>query len=173
LATIRWQEIIAVQSIPAIGTHRLEAPTEIIEGAILTSSKAITFQVRFASSRGAKRSLPGLGGTARFCGRPSRLQIAEKTIQHPKFTTRGRHIVDNMSAQYYDVSSESLPRTSMVARHFGLPGGSVFARSETIARISAIRANPNPCSAACPGDPQGGHLEPEHTQAQIFLQLCG
>jgi DNA polymerase elongation subunit (family B) len=55
--------------------------------------------------------------------RPSRLQIAEKTIDYPKFTLDGRHFVDTfLLAQYYDVGMRSLAgfdRTE-VARHFEL-----------------------------------------------------
>src|SRR5881227_376002 len=55
--------------------------------------------------------------------RPSRLQIAEKTIDYPKFTVGGRHFVDTfLLAQYYDVGMRSLAgfeRTD-VARHFAL-----------------------------------------------------
>src|SRR5499427_5092501 len=55
--------------------------------------------------------------------RPSRLQIAEKTIDYPKFTIVGRHFVDTfLLAQFYDVGMRSLAgfeRTD-VARHFDL-----------------------------------------------------
>jgi len=55
--------------------------------------------------------------------RPSRLQIAEKTIDYPKFTIDGRHFIDTfLLAQFYDVGMRSLSgfeRTD-VARHFGL-----------------------------------------------------
>src|SRR5207245_5524239 len=54
--------------------------------------------------------------------RPARLQIAEKTIDYPKFTIDGRHFVDTfLLAQFYDVGMRSLAgfeRTD-VARHFG------------------------------------------------------
>src|SRR5215471_18385714 len=55
--------------------------------------------------------------------RPSRLQIAEKTIDYPKFTIDGRHFVDTfLLAQYYDVGMRSLAgfERSDVARHFDL-----------------------------------------------------
>jgi DNA polymerase, archaea type len=55
--------------------------------------------------------------------RPSRLQIAEKTIDYPKFTVGGRHIVDTfLLAQFYDVGMRSLAgfERSDVARHFDL-----------------------------------------------------
>jgi DNA polymerase, archaea type len=55
--------------------------------------------------------------------RPSRLQIAEKTIDYPKFTVGGLHFVDTfLLAQFYDVGMRSLAgfeRTD-VARHFDL-----------------------------------------------------
>src|SRR5262249_34989488 len=56
---------------------------------------------------------------------PSRLQIAEKTIDYPKFTIGGRHFVDTfLLAQFYDVGMRVLAgfeRTD-VARHFDLCG---------------------------------------------------
>jgi DNA polymerase, archaea type len=65
--------------------------------------------------------------------RPSRLQIAEKTIDYPKFTVGGRHFVDTfLLAQFYDVGVRSLAgfeRTD-VARHFDLCG------SEQISALS-------------------------------------
>src|SRR5262249_48738620 len=55
--------------------------------------------------------------------RPSRLQIAEKTIDYPKFTVGGRHFVDTfLLAQFYDVGMRSLTgfERADVARHFDL-----------------------------------------------------
>jgi DNA polymerase elongation subunit (family B) len=55
--------------------------------------------------------------------RPSRLQIAEKTIDYPKFTVDGRHFVDTfLLAQFYDVGMRSLTgfERADVARHFDL-----------------------------------------------------
>jgi DNA polymerase I len=55
--------------------------------------------------------------------RPSRLQIAEKTIDYPKFAVGGRHFVDTfLLAQFYDVGMRSLAgfERSDVARHFDL-----------------------------------------------------
>jgi DNA polymerase, archaea type len=57
--------------------------------------------------------------------RPSRLQIAEKTIDYPKFTVGGRHFVDTfLLAQFYDVGMRSLAGFERmdVARHFDLCG---------------------------------------------------
>ncbi len=55
--------------------------------------------------------------------RPSRLQIAEKTIDYPKFTVGGRHFVDTfLLAQFYDIGMRSLAgfERADVARHFDL-----------------------------------------------------
>ena len=52
--------------------------------------------------------------------RPSRLQIAEKTIDYPKFTVGGRHFVDTfLLAQFYDIGMRSLAgfERADVARH--------------------------------------------------------
>ncbi|HAK06372.1 MAG TPA: DNA polymerase II [Spartobacteria bacterium] len=54
--------------------------------------------------------------------RPSRLQIAEKTIDYPKFAIDGRHFVDTfLLAQFYDVGMRTLSsfERADVARHFG------------------------------------------------------
>src|SRR4030095_366094 len=53
---------------------------------------------------------------------PSRLQIAEKTIDYPKFVAECRHFVDTfLLAQFYDVGMRSLVGFERldVARHFG------------------------------------------------------
>src|SRR5207253_49990 len=55
--------------------------------------------------------------------RPSRLQIAEKTIDYPKFALDGRHFVDTfLLAQFYDVGMRTLTgfERAEVARHFAL-----------------------------------------------------
>src|SRR5207237_1931429 len=54
--------------------------------------------------------------------RPSRLQIAEKTIDYPKFQVDGRHFVDTfLLTQFYDVGLRTLSgfERSDVAQHFG------------------------------------------------------
>src|SRR4029077_7717931 len=65
--------------------------------------------------------------------RPSRLQIAEKTIDYPKFQLDGRHFVDTfLLAQFYDVGVRSLTgfERADVARHFG------FCDSEEISGLT-------------------------------------
>src|SRR6202043_40733 len=65
--------------------------------------------------------------------RPSRLQIAEKTIDYPKFAIDGRHFVDTfLLAQFYDVGLRTLTgfERGDVARHFG------FCDSEEISGLT-------------------------------------
>ncbi len=50
----------------------------------------------------------GRDGSA-LTSRSSRLQIAEKTIQYPRFACHGRHLVDTwVLAQYYDIGTREL-----------------------------------------------------------------
>jgi len=55
--------------------------------------------------------------------RQSRVQIAERTIQYPKYEIHGRHIVDTfLLSVFYDVSSRELEGFELdeVAAHFGV-----------------------------------------------------
>ena len=55
--------------------------------------------------------------------RQSRMQIAERTIQYPKYEIHGRHVVDTfLLSVFYDVSSRELEGFELeeVAEHFGL-----------------------------------------------------
>jgi DNA polymerase elongation subunit (family B) len=56
-------------------------------------------------------------------GRPSRLQVAERTIGYRRYEAPGRHIVDTwMLAQLHDVGMRDLPGYGLkqIARHLGL-----------------------------------------------------
>ncbi len=93
---------------------------DVIEG-----HNIFKFDLPYLSARGKKLKVKLAwgrdGSPLKF--RSSRLQIAEKVIQYPKFLVRGRHIVDTwLLAQYYDVSSRELENFGLksVARHFGV-----------------------------------------------------
>ena len=92
---------------------------DVIEGHNLFRSD-LPYLVARAKKLKTKLDWGRSGGFLR--SRPSRLQIAEKTIDYPKFTIDGRHFVDTfLLAQFYDVAMRSLAgfeRTD-VARHFG------------------------------------------------------
>jgi DNA polymerase I len=75
-----------------------------------------------ARARNAKTKLDWGRSGGFLRSRPSRLQIAEKTIDYPKFTIDGRHFVDTfLLAQFYDVGMRTLSGFERVnvARHFG------------------------------------------------------
>src|SRR5216110_328560 len=96
-----------------------ERDTDVIEGHDLFRFD-LPYLVARAKKLKTKLDWGRSGGFLR--SRPSRLQIAEKTIDYPKFTIDGRHFVDTfLLAQFYDVGMRSLAgfeRTD-VARHFG------------------------------------------------------
>src|SRR5437762_822875 len=97
-----------------------ERDPDVIEGHNLFRSD-LPYLVTRAKKLKTKLDWGRSGGFLR--SRPSRLQIAEKTIDYPKFTVGGRHFVDTfLLAQFYDVGMRSLAgfeRTD-VARHFDL-----------------------------------------------------
>src|SRR6266705_2390857 len=97
-----------------------ERDPDVIEGHNLFRSD-LPYLVSRAQK--AKTKLDWGRGDGFLRSRPSRLQIAEKTIDYPKFTIDGRHFVDTfLLAQFYDVGMRSLAgfeRTD-VARHFDL-----------------------------------------------------
>ena len=124
-----WEEIFVVEP-DSVESERaaLERLTEIIQTRdpdVIEGHNLFKFALPFLVARAKRlkvRLAWGREGSA-LASRPSRLQIAEKTIQYPKFTVRGRHIVDTwVLAQYYDVSSRELESFGLksVTRHFGI-----------------------------------------------------
>src|SRR5262249_53410640 len=97
-----------------------ERDPDVIEGHDLFRAH-LPYLVTRAKKLKTKLDWGRSGGFLR--SRPSRLQVAEKTIDYPKFTIDGRHFVDTfLLAQFYDVGMRSLAgfeRTD-VARHFNL-----------------------------------------------------
>jgi len=125
-----WEELIIVDPSDAeesehAAIKRLtalikERDPDVIEGHNLFRSD-LPYLVARAKKLKTKLDWGRSGGFLR--SRPSRLQIAEKTIDYPKFTIDGRHFVDTfLLAQFYDVGMRSLAvfERSDVARHFEL-----------------------------------------------------
>src|SRR5436190_13746740 len=124
-----WEELIVVdpnniEEFECAALKRLtslikERDPDVIEGHNLFRFD-LPYLVDRAKKLKTKLDWGRSGGFLR--SRPSRLQIAEKTIDYPKFTIDGRHFVDTfLLAQFYDVGMRSLAgfeRTD-VARHFG------------------------------------------------------
>src|SRR5216117_299792 len=125
-----WEEWISidpsnVEESERNALNRLTALIKERDPAVIEGHNLFRFDLPFLVAR-AKKTKTKLdwgrsGGFLR--SRPSRLQIAEKTIDYPKFTIDGRHFVDTfLLAQFYDVGMRSLAgfeRTD-VARHFDL-----------------------------------------------------
>src|SRR5947207_137560 len=125
-----WEELIIVDpkklpesehaAIKRLTTLIKQRDPDVIEGHNLFRSD-LPYLVARAKKLKTKLDWGRSGGFLR--SRPSRLQIAEKTIDYPKFTIDGRHFVDTfLLAQFYDVGMRSLAgfeRTD-VARHFDL-----------------------------------------------------
>ena len=125
-----WEELIIVdpnnvEESESNALRRLtalikERDPDVIEGHNLFRSD-LPYLVTRAKKLKTKLDWGRSGGFLR--SRPSRLQIAEKTIDYPKFTVGGRHFVDTfLLAQFYDVGMRSLAgfERSDVARHFDL-----------------------------------------------------
>lgn len=125
-----WEELIevnpdAIEESEHAALKRLtslikERDPDVIEGHNLFKSD-LPWLVARARKAKTKLDWGRSGGFLR--SRPSRLQIAEKTIDYPKFTVDGRHFVDTfLLAQFYDVGMRTLDgfERSDVAQHFGL-----------------------------------------------------
>ncbi len=125
-----WEELLIVdpnyveeserEAIRRLTSLIKERDPDVIEGHNL-----FRFDLPYLVSRAkkAKTKLDWGRADGFLRSRPSRLQIAEKTIDYPKFTVGGRHVVDTfLLAQFYDVGMRSLAgfeRTD-VAQHFDL-----------------------------------------------------
>jgi DNA polymerase, archaea type len=124
-----WEELIVVdpRNVEESERNALKRLTSLIKERdpdVIEGHNLFRFDLPYLVSR-AKQAKTKLdwgraGGFLR--SRPSRLQIAEKTIDYPKFTIDGRHFVDTfLLAQFYDVGMRSLVGFERldVARHFG------------------------------------------------------
>jgi DNA polymerase elongation subunit (family B) len=124
-----WEELIVIDpnNVEESERNALKRLTSLIKERdpdVIEGHNLFRFDLPYLVSR-AKKAKTKLdwgraGGFLR--SRPSRLQIAEKTIDYPKFTIDGRHFVDTfLLAQFYDVGMRSLVGFERldVARHFG------------------------------------------------------
>src|SRR5689334_21264150 len=135
-----WEEIIVVDpknlpdsehaAIKRLTSLIQERDPDVIEGHDLFRVH-LPYLVARAKKLKTKLDWGRSGGFLR--SRPSRLQIAEKTIDYPKFAIEGRHFVDTfLLAQFYDVGLRTLSgfERSDVAGHFG------FCDSDEISSLS-------------------------------------
>ena len=131
-----WEELIVVDPANAEESERAalkrvtalikERDPDVIEGHNLFRSDLPLLVVRARKAK-VKLDWGRSGGFLR--SRPSRLQIAEKTIDYPKFSVDGRHFVDTfLLAHFYDVGMRSLSGFERidVAQHFSLCDSAEF-----------------------------------------------
>ena len=124
-----WEDVLIVdpKNVEESETGALKKLTNLIKERdpdVIEGHNLFRFDLPYLVAR-AKKTKTKLdwgrsGGFLR--SRPSRLQIAEKTIDYPKFTIDGRHFVDTfLLAQFYDVGMRTLSgfERADVARHFG------------------------------------------------------
>ena len=113
-----WEELIVVDPTKVEESERaaLKRLTAIIKERdpdVIEGHNLFRFDLPYLVARARKAKVKldwgRSGGFLR--SRPSRLQIAEKTIDYPKFTVDGRHFVDTfLLAHFYDVGMRSLSR---------------------------------------------------------------
>jgi DNA polymerase I len=124
-----WEELIMVdpsnvEESEHAALKRLTALIKERDPDVIEGHNLFRFNLPYlvARAKRAKTKLDWGRGGGFLRSRPSRLQIAEKTIDYPKFTIDGRHFVDTfLLAQFYDVGMRSLVGFERldVARHFG------------------------------------------------------
>ncbi|MEP6937108.1 MAG: DNA polymerase domain-containing protein [Chthoniobacterales bacterium] len=131
-----WEELILIDPANAEESEHaaLKRLTSIIrerDPDVIEGHDLFRFDLPYLVARARKAKVKldwgRSGGFLR--SRPSRLQIAEKTIDYPKFTTDGRHFVDTfLLAQFYDVGMRALTGFERidVAQHFGFCDSAKF-----------------------------------------------
>src|SRR6201993_5045154 len=125
-----WEELIVVdpKNVEESERNALKRLTALIKERdpdVIEGHDLFRFDLAYLVDRAKKlKTKLDWGRSGGFLrSRPSRLQIAEKTIDYPKFTVGGRHFVDTfLLAQFYDVGMRSLAgfERADVARHFDL-----------------------------------------------------
>jgi DNA polymerase, archaea type len=124
-----WEQLIVVDPVKSEESEHdaLKQLTAIIRERnpdVIEGHNLFRFDLPYLVARARKAKVKldwgRSGGFLR--SRPSRLQIAEKTIDYPKFQIDGRHFVDTfLLAQFYDVGMRTLTgfERADVAQHFG------------------------------------------------------
>jgi DNA polymerase I len=124
-----WEELIVVDPTKVeesenAALKRLTALIKERDPDVIEGHNLFRFDLPYLVARGKKaKTKLDWGRSGGFLrSRPSRLQIAEKTIDYPKFAIDGRHFADTfLLAQFYDVGMRTLAGFERVdvARHFG------------------------------------------------------
>ena len=127
-----WEELILVdpKNVEESERNALKRLTSLIKERdpdVIEGHNLFKFDLPYlvARARKAKTKLDWGRSGGFLRSRPSRLQIAERTIDYPKFSIDGRHFVDTyLLSLFYDVGMRNLSgfERADVAQHFGLCG---------------------------------------------------
>ncbi len=108
---------------------------------VLEGHNIFRFDLEYIEARARRHKVPlawGRDGSA-LTGRPSRMQVADRTIAYRRYEVAGRHIVDTwILVQLYDVAARDLESYGLkdVARHFGIAAPErTYLPAEDIPRI--------------------------------------
>ena len=147
-----WEELIPIVAGPGVdksekaALERLTAIVKERDPDVLEGHNLFKFDLPYLAARAKRHKVKllwGRDGTP-MTSRPSRVNIAEKTINYPKFEIRGRHIVDTfLLLQLYDIGTRELESFGLkdAARHFNITaGGGPDAEERTYLEGKGIQA---------------------------------
>jgi DNA polymerase elongation subunit (family B) len=121
-----WSKALDRSELEALTRLIRERDPDVIEGHDLFKR---ILPALAAHARNAKvKLLWGRDGSP-LVSRPSRVQVAEKTITYPKYEVPGRHFVDTfLLAQFYDVTARVLETYELadIAAHLHIPPGTTL-----------------------------------------------
>lgn len=142
---------------------------DIIEG-----HNIFRFDLPYLQTRAKRHKLKlhwGRDGSP-ISSRASRLQIAERTVNYPKFEIYGRHIIDTyILVLHYDVATRELESFSLkeVAKHFGFaPPERTYIEGAQIAQ--AFRDDPEKAKAYALDDVRETRAIAELLSQSYFIQ---
>ncbi|OGV41805.1 MAG: hypothetical protein A2X48_13520 [Lentisphaerae bacterium GWF2_49_21] len=122
-----WEKLLVLEE-PYSEKELLEKFVETInerDPDILEGHNIFRFDLPFIQTRAKRHKVKlnlGRDGST-VSSRPSRVSIAERTVNYTRFDIYGRHIIDTFFlAQFYDVSYRELEDYGLksIARHFGV-----------------------------------------------------
>ena len=130
-----WSRTLGRSELETLTALVRERDPDVIEGHDLFKKILPALAALAAHARNAKvKLLWGRDGSP-LASRPSRIQVAEKTIAYPKYEVAGRHFVDTfLLAQFYDVTARILETYDLpdIAAHLHIPPGS------TVQQVAAL-----------------------------------
>jgi DNA polymerase, archaea type len=123
-----WERLISGKEFDEAGMLReLAKEIEQRDPDVIEGYHLFRFYLEYIEARAKKHKIDLKWGrnSSRLRSRPSRMQVAERTITYRKYEAFGRHIIDTwILAQHYDVATRELENVDLleIARHFGVAG---------------------------------------------------